>query len=333
MINKMNRCWACMEPLESEQTICPKCRFSNDTYQSNPRCLRPGTILHDRFYIGKVLGEGGFGITYMGYDSILDMPVAVKEYFPSNIASRDCTTALTNNINVFEGKAEQTYQQGLERYIREARTLSKFHDLHGIVDVRDFFHENNTAYMIMEYLKGPTLEEYMELHGRMKPEYVFQIMKPVMRSLEQIHQAGMVHRDISPDNIMLSEGSIKLIDFGAARLANNDTNKSLTIVLKRGFAPEEQYRTNGKQGPWTDVYAICATIYYMLTGQKPPESIGRAFEDSLKSFGELGVQIPQGKEKAILKGLEPRWQLRYQSIKELYDDLYSGSSIMPSELA
>lgn len=320
-----------MEPLEEGQKICPKCQYQNELYYANPRCLKPGTLLNNRFYVGIVLGEGGFGVTYIGWDTILDMTVAIKEYFPANVASRDCTASLTNDINIFGGRSEQEYKLGLERYIREARTLSKFHDLHGIVDIRDFFHENNTAYLVMEYLKGPTLEEHIKQYGRMKPEYVFQIMKPVMRSLEKIHQAGMVHRDISPDNIMLSDGCIKLIDFGAARLANNDNNKSLTVVLKRGFAPEEQYRSNGKQGPWTDVYAICATIYYMLTGKKPPESIERTYEDTLQSFDELEIPVDKEKSDALMKGLAPIYQNRYQSIRDLCNDLYSDSEIPPSQ--
>lgn len=330
-MEKFNRCWACMEPLEEGQKICPKCQYQNELYYANPRCLKPGTLLNNRFYVGIVLGEGGFGVTYIGWDTILDMTVAIKEYFPANVASRDCTASLTNDINIFGGRSEQEYKLGLERYIREARTLSKFHDLHGIVDIRDFFHENNTAYLVMEYLKGPTLEEHIKQYGRMKPEYVFQIMKPVMRSLEKIHQAGMVHRDISPDNIMLSDGCIKLIDFGAARLANNDNNKSLTVVLKRGFAPEEQYRSNGKQGPWTDVYAICATIYYMLTGKKPPESIERTYEDTLQSFDELEIPVDKEKSDALMKGLAPIYQNRYQSIRDLCNDLYSDSEIPPSQ--
>lgn len=317
--------------MEEGQKICPKCQYQNELYYANPRCLKPGTLLNNRFYVGIVLGEGGFGVTYIGWDTILDMTVAIKEYFPANVASRDCTASLTNDINIFGGRSEQEYKLGLERYIREARTLSKFHDLHGIVDIRDFFHENNTAYLVMEYLKGPTLEEHIKQYGRMKPEYVFQIMKPVMRSLEKIHQAGMVHRDISPDNIMLSDGCIKLIDFGAARLANNDNNKSLTVVLKRGFAPEEQYRSNGKQGPWTDVYAICATIYYMLTGKKPPESIERTYEDTLQSFDELEIPVDKEKSDALMKGLAPIYQNRYQSIRDLCNDLYSDSEIPPSQ--
>lgn len=330
-MEKFNRCWACMEPLEEGQKICPKCHYRNELYYANPRCLKPGTVLNDRFYIGMVLGEGGFGVTYIGWDSNLDMTVAIKEYFPSNMASRDCTASISKNINVFGGESEQEYTQGLERYIREAKVLSKFNDLHGIVDVRDFFYENNTAYIVMEYLKGPTLEEHIKQYGRMKPEYVFQIMKPVMRSLEKIHQAGIVHRDISPDNIMLSDGGIKLIDFGAARLANNDNNKSLTVMLKRGFAPEEQYRSSGKQGPWTDVYAICATIYYMLTGKRPTESIERTHEDTLQGFEELGVTVDKEENDALMKGLEPMGQNRYQSIQELCNDLYSNSMITSSQ--
>lgn len=331
-MEKFNRCWACMEPLKEGQKACPKCRYQNELYYANPRCLKPGTVLSNRFYIGMVLGEGGFGVTYIGWDSNLDLTVAIKEYFPSNVASRDCTASISKNINIFGGKSEQEYTQGLERYIREAKTLSKFNDLHGIVNIRDFFYENNTAYIVMEYLKGPTLEEHIKQYGPMKPEYVFRIMKPVMRSLEKIHQEGMVHRDISPDNIMLSDGCIKLIDFGAARLANNDNNKSLTVMLKRGFAPEEQYRSSGKQGPWTDVYAICATIYYMLTGKRPPESIERTHEDTLQGFEKLGITIDKKENDALMKGLAPMVQNRYQSIRELCDDLYSDSIIPPSQL-
>lgn len=335
MAEVFKRCWACMEPLSEEQ-VCPRCHFDKSKYQSNPRCLRLGTVLNHRYFVGRVLGEGGFGITYIGWDQVLDMTVAIKEYFPSGIASRDTTSGLSDRINVFEGKAEKTYQDGLRKYVNEAKNLSKFHELHGIVSIRDFFYENETAYIIMEYIRGMTLKQYIREFGKLKPENVFQVMKPVMRSLEKIHQSGMIHRDISPDNIMITkEGGMKLIDFGAARVTNDSDNKSFTVMLKRGFAPEEQYRSKGQQGAWTDVYAISATIYYMITGKVPPEAMERVIEDSIEDFHSLGIQIPLHQKRAVMKGLAVLRQQRYQSIHEMYIDIYdkeTTGAILQDEL-
>lgn len=315
----MERCLGCME-LAADHGKCPKCGFDVKNYSINPRCLRLNTTLNNRYVVGKVLGEGGFGITYIGWDAVLDLPVAIKEYFPANVALRDTTNG--SEIYVYEGKAGEAYQEGLKRCIKEVKSLSKFHDLTGVVSIHDFFYANGTAYIIMEYLRGITLKEYVKKHGKIRPDQVFQLMKPVMRSLAGMHQTGMIHRDISPDNIMVTiDGKIKLIDFGAARISNVD-EKSFTIFLKRGYTPEEQYRSNGQQGPWTDVYAVSGTMYYMITGETPPESLERAMEDTLQSFEQLGIQFPKRQQDALMKGLSVFYKNRYQSIAELYREIY-----------
>ncbi|MCR5586485.1 MAG: PASTA domain-containing protein [Lachnospiraceae bacterium] len=325
---EFTRCIACMKDTNGND-ICPHCGFDKTKYKQNPRGLRLGMKLHDRFVMGKVLGEGGFGITYIGWDELLEMPVAIKEYFPTGLATREMTGSLTDDIHVFEGKKEETYKNGLKKFIREAKTLSKFNELNGIVSVRDFFTLNNTAYIVMDYINGITIKKYITENGKLNSEFVFKLIKPVMHSLEYVHNEAIVHRDISPDNIMISnKGNVKLIDFGAAREVNTDDNKSLTVMLKRGFAPEEQYRSSSNQGPWTDVYALCATIYYMITGVVPVESIARLAEDTFEPISQMGIEIDPEKEKALMKGLEVLAKNRYKSMKELYKAIYGEDIIV-----
>lgn len=324
-------CLGCMKMIPKNEPFCHLCGFNAGQYQGNPRCLRLGQKLTNKYIIGKVIGEGGFGITYIGWDIVLEMPVAVKEYFPSNIASRD-TSYGASTINIFDGKSKDLYEQGLQRYVKEAKNLSRFHYLQGIVSVRDFFYANATAYIVMEYIDGITMKEHMKKVGRIAPDVVLDSLKPIMESLVKIHETGIVHRDISPDNIMITkEGTVKLIDFGSARLTEN-SEKSLTVMLKRGFAPEEQYRSKGNQGPWTDVYAICATMYYMMAGKVPPEAMERLLTDELVPVEKLGLPIDERTAKAIDKGLAVRADDRWQSVQELMDALFSCEEIPPTEL-
>lgn len=325
---KLKLCLGCMEMIPQEEDRCPLCGFNAKVYQGNPRCLRLGQMLGEKYLIGKVIGEGGFGITYAAWDTVLEMPVAVKEYFPSSIASRD-TSYGANTINIFDGRSKDVYEQGLQRYVKEAKNLSKFHYLQGIVSVRDFFYANATAYIVMEFINGVTMKEHMRKVGKIPPEEVIRNLKPVMESLVQIHAKGIVHRDISPDNIMIQkDGSIKLIDFGAARLTENG-EKSLTVMLKRGFAPEEQYRSKGNQGPWTDVYALCATMYYMMAGKIPPEAMERLLSDELVPVEQLGLPLDVRKAKAIDKGLAVRAGDRWQTVQELIDVLFGNDTPAP----
>lgn len=321
-INPDYLCPGCMAVLDEPDLPCPLCGFDKSTYSPSPRSLRSFTKLNGKYMVGKVIGEGGFGITYIGFNLDTDLPVAIKEYFPAELATRD--TLQGNTINIFSGEAKDLYREGLEKYLREARNLTMFSDLTGIVTVKDFFYENDTAYIIMEYINGITLKQHLtKVGGKMKQNEVIKMMKPVLESMNQIHEVGIIHRDISPDNIMITRNNqIKLTDFGAARVFDTEDNKSITVVLKRGYAPEEQYRAKGNQGPWTDVYALCATMYKMITGITPQEALERMIEDNVEPLSKFDSSIWPETEYAIMKGLALRAQDRFQTVNELIDALY-----------
>lgn len=320
--NNKKICLGCMQEINTDDIKCPHCGFNPNAYKVNPRCLRLGTKLAGKYIIGKVIGEGGFGITYIGWDEKLELPIAIKEFFPPKIASRDTTTG-NNTIYMFDHADEKSFEEGMRRSVKEARSMSKLEAYEGIVSIRDFFNENKTAYIIMEYVDGETLKEYLKENGKMEPEDVLKVMKPVMKALEQMHRTGMIHRDISPDNIMIRrDGQVKLIDFGAARVAQEEDEKSLTVMLKRGFSPEEQYRSKGHQGPWTDIYALSATMYYMLTGVIPPESMERVLEDKYVSLKEYDIELDTKIADAIDKGLCVLAKNRYQSMSDLIHAIY-----------
>ena len=203
--------------------------------------------------------------------------------------------------------------------------MAKFSKDEGIVKALDFFEINNTAYIVMEYLEGITLKQYIRENQRITLEELVRLLVPLIESLDEIHSQGMIHRDISPDNIMvLPDGRIKLMDFGAARDYTKFGEKTLSIVLKPGYAPPEQYQTHGIQGPWTDIYALCATMYKCITGENPPDAIERVMDDSLKKISEFGIVIPPQEEAAIIKGMSVSAKDRYQDIKDFCEDLYGG---------
>ena len=360
--------------------------FGIKTDKQNPRALAVNTVLAGKYLVGPVLGEGGFGITYAGYDLNMETRIAIKEYFPVELVTRDTTrrsadggSAVSGNlvsgsgpsasgvsssgggsdrVISLSGEKSKTYQQGLKKYVDEARNVSQFADIPGIVSVKDFFYENNTAYIVMEYIEGISLKAYLKQKGgKLSEEESLAILRPVLEALEKVHAAGIVHRDISPDNIMLTFAekgkaeqaaasdtavaasatasaavysnisTVKLIDFGAARMTAKNDQKSLTIILKHGYAPEEQYRSHGEQGPWTDVYALCAVLYRMLTGKVPEPAMDRLFSDNLKRPEELGVQVSPAISEAIMRGLAVKKEDRIQSVRELMDVLYTGKKL------
>lgn len=317
-------CLGCMKEKPSEG-ICPYCHFDLNQYEHMEHRLSPQTILNGKYILGKALGEGGFGITYIGLDLNLQIVVAIKEYFPSGIVSRNVTGSDTVSV-LSKGRAY--YEKGRERFLLEAQTLARFYDKPGIVSVKDFFEENGTAYIVMEYLEGEDFGHFISRNGgRLSADSVLTMMEPVIVTLAEVHAQGLIHRDISPDNIMITKDSqVKLLDFGAARDVT-DENKSLSIMLKPGYAPIEQYQTKGKQGPWTDVYALCATIYRAITGIKPEESMSRVMEDKLKTPTELGISMDGVKEYVLLKGLEIKPEERWQNMGALYRALYEQRGI------
>ena len=297
--------------------------------EENLHCLRKETRLIGRYTIEGVLGQGGFGITYLGIDELHEKKVAIKEFFPQGIVTRNIEYEDTVTVTFVGEKAN--YEKGKERFLKEARTMAKFSKDEGIVKALDFFEINNTAYIVMEYLEGITLKQYLRENQRIAPEDLIELLVPLIESLDEIHSQGMIHRDISPDNIMvLPDGRIKLMDFGAARDYTEFGEKSLSIVLKPGYAPPEQYQTHGIQGPWTDIYALCATMYKCITGENPPDAIDRVIDDHLKKISEFGIVIPPQEEAAIIKGMSVSAKDRYQNIKDFCEDLYGGYEETPA---
>jgi serine/threonine protein kinase len=310
-----------MSPNEKEGK-CSLCGFEEKNFQPSPHHLPLRTILNGKYLIGRVLGEGGFGITYIGWDLNLDLKIAIKEYYPTGFVTRE--NALTYMVTPFTGEKTEFFQSGREKFVDEAKRLAKFYSLPGIVSIKDFFLENGTAYIVMEYVEGETLKQYLSrMGGKIPADKVFELMKPVMNSLTNIHKAGIIHRDISPDNIMITnEGNIKLIDFGAARDFENSGNRSLSVMLKPGYAPEEQYRSRGVQGPWTDIYALCATIYKAITGITPDEASERLRRDQLKSPSQFNLHIMPHQETALMKGLAVLQEERFDNIVDLMKNIY-----------
>ena len=290
--------------------------------QTEPHHLRMGTRLNNRYLIQGVLGEGSFGITYVGMDEVLCQKVAVKEFFPRGAITRN--NQQTNEVVSVYGTKAANFHQGEEKFLQEARTLAQFNNVAGVVRVQDFFRENGTAYIVMEYLEGITLKQYLQTYGPISVEEMQNIFAPILEALDKIHQNGVIHRDISPDNIMcLPEGEAKLMDFGAARDYTDYSEEGLSVILKMGFAPIEQYDSHGKQGPWTDIYALGATMYQCLTGRKPDDATKRSLEDTLVSPSMLGVRIAPPVEYAIMRALQIRPADRYRNLGEFCEDLYS----------
>ncbi len=310
----MAYCVFCMNEIDVD--ICNACGKSQENYIAAPHHLKPNTVLNGKYIVGSVLGEGGFGITYIGKDLNLDLKVAIKEYYPSGMVNRNTQT--TSDITANIGNSQAVFEKGKKSFLSEARTLAKFADEPNVVTVRDFFEENNTAYIIMDYLEGVDLKTHLSTSGVMSFEDAFKMLSPVMTVLERIHTTGLIHRDISPANIMmLKNGTVKLLDFGAARDFSGADEKSLSVMLKPGYAPEEQYRSKGSQGPWTDVYAISATLYKMVTGVTPDDAMNRLFSDEVQPPSELNPTVTKTQSEIILKGMSVFQNDRYSSISEL----------------
>lgn len=318
-LNSGEFCPYCMGSVRPGEP-CPVCGLTQGSYTPAPHHLPPGTVLMDRYLIGRALGEGGFGITYIGRDLRLEMKVAIKEYFPSDRAARDA--ALSMDVHSCMGRNNSGYEQGLSRFLCEARTMARMEKQPQIVMVRDYFEANNTAYIVMEYVEGTNFIDLAARRGgRIPASELFPLIEPLFTALSAMHKAGLIHRDISPDNLMLEQGSVRLLDFGCARESSRGTDSTMAVALKQGYAPIEQYQCMG-QGPWTDVYALSATIYFCLTGRVPPKSLDRLLSDELAAPMALGVDITPEQQRALLRGMEINPEKRCQTVDELYSGLY-----------
>ena len=303
-----------------------KCEFCHEpmNIQNNTFQLPVGTILAGRYYVGKVLGQGGFGITYIGCDLKLNMKMAIKEYYPQGLIGRVSKYDLKLTVNT--GNQHTVYEMQKDRFMKEARILAEFASDIRIVRVTDIFEENNTAYIVMEYVEGITLEKYCKQYGRMTFDAIWDMMRPLAETLGKIHNRGLIHRDISPSNIMLNDSTgVKLIDFGAARDYSTTDDKSLSVVLKPGYAPPEQYSSRG-QGPWTDVYALCATIYRAITGVIPMNAFERMSSDDLQYPSDLEAEINSEQEAILMCGLAVKKTDRIQSMNELRDAIATAKN-------
>ena len=290
---------------------------------SNTRCLKPGVILKERYKIEEVIGAGGFGITYRAWDPLLQSYVAIKEYYPSGIATR---SADSSKVCVPVGQEQREYHRGRIRFLKEAQDVARFQSEPNIVSIYDYLEENDTAYMVMEYLHGCTLKQYIREHGgRLDTDHILHICLSVLDALAVVHKAGMIHRDISPENIFICEDlTVKLIDFGAAKQVYLDGEQTMSVVLKPGYAPPEQYAKKDKQGPWTDIYALGATLYFAATGEKPEESFGRVLEDTIKPVCEVNPEIPRAMSQVIMRAMSVKIENRYQMVETMREALLAG---------
>lgn len=314
-------CPWCMSPLTGG-SYCYSCGRGAGAYVPADHHLPPGSCLQNRYIIGCVLGEGGFGITYLGLDKELEHRVAIKEYFPVALVKRESSSTLDVTCTTNDKLA--IYEKGRENFLKEARALAKVDSIPEIVRVMDHFRENNTAYIVMELLEGQTLKDRVTARGPIPAGKVLAMMEPVINAIGAMHQKDLIHRDIKPDNLMeLHNGQLKLMDFGCAR--ETDTNHTMTVMLTRGFAPLEQY-TGYNQGPWTDVYALCATMYYCMTGKRPPQALQRETgTDPLIPPTQSGAALSPAQERALLKGMAVNVEDRWQSMAELHDALYGAT--------
>ena len=319
MIDANHLCPGCMHFWPDPSRPCEHCGFSWENRREEGRCLPVFTILAGKYLLGVKIGAGGFGITYLAMDLNEEIPVAVKEFFPVSLAERD-----GEQVRALPQEEGRVFREALRSFRREADLMARFCGVEGLAGYRDFVEENGTAYLVMDYIEGPTLKQYMkETCKTFSQQEAQRLMAPVLRAVETMHAEQVLHRDISPENLILGpDGKLTLIDFGAAREYSPGEEENLTVILKRGYAPEEQYHTGSRQGPWTDLYACCAVLYQMVSGILPQDAGQRKEKDRLIPLDEIpGVEVTWQFARAIEKGMTVRAVERYPSIRALRKDL------------
>ena len=293
---------------------CPSCGYTATESDGSIIALPPGTVLNERYLLGRLLGLGGFGVTYLALDTTTQTMIAIKEYFPSSLAVRE-----EGGTMKFNGKGDsRVFDHGMRAFIREAKSLHKFVGEKNIVQVSHSFYENGTAYFVMEYLNGINLKVLRNgMGGKIPFPFAFDVLLTLASTLGKVHKAGLLHRDVSPENIFVTKsGDVKLLDFGATRYYIGDESRSLAIVLKPGFAPPEQYTSKGEQGPWTDVYALAATFYQSISGQRVPDAPDRLAGTPIANLNEF-IPEPDRRISAVIeKALALNHRKRYQNMDE-----------------
>ncbi len=324
MVHYANICPNCFQQ-GFRQGVCPGCGFREIYHRHSERTIAAGTLLHSRYITGLVLGEGGFGITYKARDLKTGGIRAIKEYAPADI-SRRYENGLT--MGAASGKKAVSYQKGMRRFSEEARILQELGKVRGIVQVFDFFQENNTAYFVMELLEGAELEKIVRTVGRLSFKDATAVIAQVGLAMEQVHrEAHILHRDISPDNIYVSRGrSVKLFDFGSARQVIRELDQQYSVVLKLKYAPPEQHGTVIPQGPYTDVYSLAATYYYCLTGRNLPAAMDRMAGEDYITLERMNIGVPREVSEAVDRALMLDHRRRTQTMAEFVRGITKSSA-------
>lgn len=321
-------CFQCFR-IKGDYEVCPYCGHVEVTRAKEAYQLAPGTVLKDRYIIGTCIGFGGFGITYKAYDTVLSIVVAIKEFYPAGLVNRG---EGEKKVGIFSGDKKTEFDRQLKRFLEEAKHMAIFSKEKDIVNVFDYFEDNQTAYIIMEYIEGELLKDRLK-NGKMKVQTAVGYMTAILNALEKIHRQGIIHKDVSPDNIFLTgENTIKLFDFGAAKFQGTESERSEDVVIKAGYTPPEQYRSKSEQGIFMDIYAAGAVFYEMVTGVRPVEAPDRAVEDILELPGKLGIPIDENLEHIIMKAVALKPELRFQTAEQFKEAIIMQKRVeLPEE--
>lgn len=319
------RCMGCMNEYDDSISVCPYCGHVKNSKPSNPCFLTPETVLDNRYIVGKAIGRGAFNVTYLAWDFTAGCKVVIKEFFPSELATR---TFGQKELSVFDGEKQKEFESGLYAFVQESERIAALSGRgYSIADVKGVFIENSTAYRVIEFIDGITLENALK-NGKMRWNDVLTIMYPLIETLSTLHNENILNCDISPDNIIITrDRSVKLLDFSAYRFYGDGNNKNLSTVAKSGFAPEELYRDRVVATPATDVYSLAATMYYAVTGQLPPLAVERVAKDKLVPPSKLGAKISESAETALLNALNVNCSCRTESCGAFLAELESKTPV------
>lgn len=333
MIQKDTICFGCMQPIANPNEPCPNCKYDRKKQQQKEKsyCLKPGTTVGETYLLGRVLGIGSFGVTYLAKQEQTNEIVAIKEYYPSGIAMRDVDASAGNTVSYNDSQA---YEIGLQNFEKEAKQLLSLPKMEGIANVREYFVENETAYIVMDYVSGVSLKTYVKRYSNkmghpLTQKQVLKIMNPVLSALSNVHKRGVLHRDVNPTNLIINRmGKVTLIGFSNAKMETAVQMNRLEEVIQDGYAPLEQYDSSEKRGEWTDLYALCATMYELVSGILPESAISRVKQDDVLPLKKLSkankaIAISDCFSDAIQKGMSIKAQDRYESMDDFGKTLYS----------
>lgn len=317
----MKLCMGCMQQVEDHAIACPYCGYNETAVQQEEYYLRPGTVIGGKYIAGRVLRYGGDVIKYIGMDAERDRKVTISEYLPSDFSTR---SEGETEVTIYSGDALEQFNQGLITFLNEGNRIQQLGAVVGIARIYDCVAENETGYYISEYLEGENLQQILDKGKRYAPEEARAFINEILQGLQKVHSLGIIHCDIAPENIFVTRsGAVKLLNFGSAKYATTANSQSLAIILKQGYAPEEQYRSRGQRGAWTDVYAVAAVMYRMLTGKVPIESADRTLEDTLEDVSALVPDMPNAMGNALMNALNVYQDERTASAAEFYKELNS----------